>query len=150
MQLFLWLIWVTSATRAMNLFPTQHFNSISVLFHSPPSCPISPPPPAWQLYLPPTLLSRACPASYLQVGKLRESLFTTRVSAFVGSVPSVDTVKEEEHKWEAVNRQARQTARAWRRDQISQPLRRARVGIMLPPAAVLSGQRELCPASVSS
>lgn len=31
------------------------------------------------------------PSVGLQVGKLRESLFTTRVSAFVGSVPSVDT-----------------------------------------------------------
>lgn len=55
---------------------------------------------------------RTSPAPYLQVGKLGESLFTPRVSAFVGSVPGVDTVKEEEHKREAVSRQAEQTARA--------------------------------------
>lgn len=60
----------------------------------------------------PLLASRTHPAPYLQVGKLGESLFTPRVSTFVGSVPGVDTVEEEEHKREAVSRQAGQTARA--------------------------------------
>lgn len=88
----------------------------------------------------PLQASRTHPAPYLQVGKLGESLFTPRVSTFVGSVPGVDTVEEEEHKREAVSRQTGQTARACC----------CVKGMMLPPDAVLAGQRELCPAPTSS